>query len=325
MQSEVEQEIVATAPLCTETCEMWRHELVQSSCEIEKNILQIHTLEAMLEDSIVSVPNSDDRRNAILEVRPGVGGDEAALFTRDIFTMYQRFCDFMGWSFRVIEIVPNALQGYREGSALISGANVFGHLKYETGVHRVQRVPVTEKLARVHTSTVTVAVLPEAEEVDVDIRAADLRIDTYRSRGAGGQHVNTTDSAVRITHLPTNTVVCIQDERSQIQNRHKAMQVLRARLYEAQRQELHQRRSSLRTSQIGTGMRSERIRTYNFPQSRITDHRINATVHDIDAFFADGSPLLSLIQSLRLCDQREVLQQLWSDRQVLLGLQKPNP
>ncbi|MGC9270338.1 peptide chain release factor 1 [Acidiphilium sp.] len=223
-----------------------------------------------------------DARAGILEIRPAAGGDEAALFAAQLFGAYKRYADSKGWRFEVMDYAETELGGLKEGIAEITGRSVFARLKYESGVHRVQRVPTTETQGRIHTSTVTVAVLPEAEEVDVDINESDLRIDVYRASGAGGQHVNKTESAVRITHLPTGIVVTMQEERSQHKNRAKAMKILRARLYEQSRAALAADRAADRKSQVGTGDRSERIRTYNFPQGRVTDHRINLTLHKID-------------------------------------------
>jgi peptide chain release factor 1 len=247
-----------------------------------------------------------DERSAILEIRPGTGGDEAALFASELFQMYQRYAQIRGWKFEVMEIAHSDIGGFREAVAEVNGRGVFARLKFESGVHRVQRVPKTETQGRIHTSTVTVAVLPEAEEVDIDIQDKDLRIDVFRSSGPGGQSVNTTDSAVRITHIPTGTVVSQQDEKSQHKNKAKAMRILRARLYEAERSKLHEERAATRKGQVGTGDRSERIRTYNFPQGRVTDHRINLTLYKIDKVMS-GEALDEVVDALISQDQAERL------------------
>jgi peptide chain release factor 1 len=226
-----------------------------------------------------------DARPAILEIRPGTGGEEAALFAGDLLRMYQRYADAKGWRFEIVELAESELGGVRELVARVEGEGVFARLKYESGVHRVQRVPETESGGRIHTSAATVAVLPEAAEVDIDIPASDIRIDTMRASGAGGQHVNTTDSAVRITHLPTGIMVT-SSEKSQHQNRAIAMQVLRARLYDMERQRADAERAAARKSQVGSGDRSERIRTYNFPQGRLTDHRIGLTLYRLTEILA---------------------------------------
>ena len=243
----------------------------------------------------------DDRRNAILEVRAGAGGDEAGLFGAELLRMYQHYAASQGWEFKLIEDGSTELGGIKESVAMIQGKNVFEKLKFESGVHRVQRVPVTESGGRIHTSTATVAVLPEAEDVEIEINMNDLKIDTYRASGAGGQHVNRTDSAVRITHLPTGVVVTSQDQRSQIQNREQAMRVLKSRLYEMEREKQASSYSQNRRLQVGTGDRSERIRTYNFPQGRVTDHRIGLTLYRIDEII--NGDLDELIDALTLADQ----------------------
>jgi len=246
--------------------------------------------------------DKDDSRNAILEVRAGTGGDEAALFASDLFAMYQRLAAKHGWKFEVMEVSETGIGGYKEATANIAGSDVFARLKFESGVHRVQRVPETEAGGRIHTSAATVAVLPEAEDVDIDIVETDLRIDVFRASGPGGQSVNTTDSAVRITHIPTGIVVSQQDEKSQHKNRAKAMKILRARLYDAERARLQAERAASRKGQVGSGDRSERIRTYNFPQGRVTDHRINLTLYKLDRVIA-GEALDEVIDALISEDQ----------------------
>jgi peptide chain release factor 1 len=246
-----------------------------------------------------------DNRSAMLELRAGTGGDEAALFAGDLFRMYQRYADSQGWKVELISSSDSEAGGMKEVIATVTGVGVFAKLKFESGVHRVQRVPVTESGGRIHTSAATVAVLPEADEVDVQIDEKDLKVDIYRSSGAGGQHVNTTDSAIRITHLPTGLVVIQQDQRSQHKNRAKAMQVLRTRLYELEREKLHAERAGNRKSMVGSGDRSERIRTYNFPQGRVTDHRINLTLHRLPEILM--GQMDELVNALVTADEAERL------------------
>ena len=250
-----------------------------------------------------------DSKNAIMEIRAGTGGLEASLFAGDLYKMYEKICNKKKWSIELISISKSEAGGLKEVISLIKGKNIYSSLKYESGVHRVQRVPDTETQGRVHTSAATVAVLPEAEDVDVKIDEKDLRIDVFRSSGPGGQSVNTTDSAVRITHLPTGIVVSQQDEKSQIRNKEKGLKILRSRIYEYERKKLDDERSKYRKSKIGTGDRSERIRTYNYPQGRITDHRINLTLHKLDEFM-EGEIFDELVENLVLRSQEEEINQL---------------
>lgn len=253
--------------------------------------------------------DAEDEKNAILEVRAGTGGDEAALFAAVLFEMYQRYSALQGWKFEVNDVTENELGGYKEASAKITGKDVFAKLKFESGAHRVQRVPVTESQGRVHTSAATVAVLPEIEEVDMYINPADLKIDVYRASGAGGQHVNRTESAVRITHIPTGVVVQCQDDRSQFKNKEKAMNHLRAKLYDMQKASIDSAYSEKRKLQVGSGDRSERIRTYNYPQGRVTDHRINLTLYKLNDVVS-GDALGEIIDALVAEDQAQRLAEL---------------
>lgn len=253
--------------------------------------------------------DEEDEKNAILEVRAGTGGDEAALFAAVLFEMYQRYAGLQGWKFEVLDTNENGLGGYKEASASITGKDVFSKLKFESGAHRVQRVPVTESQGRVHTSAATVAVLPEVEEVDLYINPSDLKIDVYRASGAGGQHVNKTESAVRITHIPTNTVVQCQDGRSQFKNKESAMRQLRAKIYDTMRSNKDAEYSERRKLQVGSGDRSERIRTYNYPQGRVTDHRINLTLYKLDSVVS-GDALGEIIDALITEDQAQRLAEL---------------
>jgi len=273
----------------------------------ERGVMQARLADLENKLLILLAPKDEaDRKNAILEVRAGTGGDEAALFAGDLFRMYQNYAAARGWKMEVLSASESELGGYKEIIASVSGQNVYSRLKYESGVHRVQRVPDTEAQGRIHTSAATVAVLPEAEEVDIQVDDKDLRVDTYRSQGAGGQHVNTTDSAIRITHIPSGVVVQCQDEKSQHKNRAKAMMMLRAKLYDNQRQTQDKARAADRKGQIGSGDRSERIRTYNFPQGRVTDHRINLTLYKLERVIT-GEDLDDLIDPLIAHDQAERL------------------
>ena len=262
---------------------------------------EISTLEIDIQFALLP-KDKDDTRNVIIEVRAGTGGDEAGLFASDLFSMYEKLSIKHKWKFEVMDVSETNVGGYKEAQANILGNGVFGRLKFESGVHRVQRVPTTETSGRIHTSAATVAVLPEAEDLEISIEEKDLRIDVFRSSGPGGQSVNTTDSAVRITHLPSGIVVSQQDEKSQHKNRAKAMKILQSRLYEAERQKQQDERSSSRKDQVGSGDRSERIRTYNFPQGRVTDHRINLTLHKLDKVL-QGDALDELIDALVVEDR----------------------
>jgi len=273
--------------------------LVQT--EIDELIKSISLLRKELERLLLPKDEIDEK-NAILEVRAGTGGDEAALFATELFSMYQKYSSIKGWRFDILEVSENDIGGYREAIASITGRSVFARLKFESGVHRVQRVPTTESGGRIHTSAATVAVLPEAEEVDIQIDDKDLRIDIFRASGPGGQSVNTTDSAVRITHLPTGIIVSQQDEKSQHKNKAKGMKILRARVFDFERTKLEKERAADRREQVGTGDRSERIRTYNFPQGRVTDHRINLTLYKIDKVIA-GEALDDIVDGLTATEE----------------------
>ncbi len=276
----------------------------EAALEVERLETRIAELEAQLKPALLPHDPLDDR-NAIIEIRAGTGGDEAALFAADLVRMYSRFIERAGWRREVISLSDGSLGGVKEAIFKVSGDGAFGAMRWESGVHRVQRVPATETQGRIHTSAATVAVLPEAEEVDVRIEDKDLRIDVFRSSGPGGQSVNTTDSAVRITHIPSGLVVSQQDQKSQLQNKLKAMEVLRARLLDLRVAEQEAARAKLRKSQVGTGDRSGKIRTYNYPQSRITDHRIGFTTHDLSGVM-DGH-LQPIVDALKLADTDDQL------------------
>ena len=286
-------------------------DLAQSSEDAELKALAEDELRALRERlpaleqrvKLALLPkDADDGRNAVLEVRAGTGGDEAALFAAELFRMYQKYAALRGWRFEILDLSETGLGGFKEATASISGRDVFARLKFESGVHRVQRVPETEAAGRIHTSAATVAVLPEAEDVDIRIDERELRIDVFRASGPGGQSVNTTDSAVRITHIPTGLVVIQQDEKSQHKNKAKALKVLRSRLYDMERRTRDSARAAERKSQVGTGDRSERIRTYNFPQGRVTDHRINLTLYKIEKVMS-GEALDEIIDAILAEDQ----------------------
>ncbi len=282
---------------------------------------EVHRLESRLEElgdelKQLLIPEDPDReRHVILEIRAGTGGEEAALFAADLFRMYSRYADRQGWTTKTVDPSPSDRGGYKEVVASIEGKGAFGDLQFESGIHRVQRVPETESGGRIHTSAATVAVLPEAGEIDVEVNNEDLRIDTFRASGAGGQHVNKTESAIRITHEPTGVVVECQDERSQHKNRAQAMKILRSRLYERAKQEQKQKRREKRRDQVGSGDRSGKIRTYNFPQNRVTDHRVNLDIHNLEAVL-DGE-LDELIQALREDDRIEKLNRIEEEGEIL--------
>ena len=297
---QVERDVAAARDMLSDPdmAEMAREEIAAGEAELAR----LHE-----ELQLALIPKDpDDERNAFLEIRAGTGGDEAALFAGDLFRMYQRYADLHGWKTEIVSTSEGTAGGYKEIVAEIAGRGVFAKLKFESGVHRVQRVPDTETQGRIHTSAATVAVLPEAQDVDIAINEADLKIDTMRAQGAGGQHVNKTESAIRITHIPTGTVVMVQDERSQHKNRARAMNLLRARLYDEQRQKLDAERAADRRAQVGSGDRSERIRTYNFPQGRCTDHRINLTLYKLDKVMT-GEALDEIVDALTAAHQARLM------------------
>ncbi|CCH56163.1 peptide chain release factor 1 [Fibrisoma limi BUZ 3] len=277
-----------------------------AKAELDELVPRRETLEETLKEMLIP-KDPNDSKNVILEIRGGTGGDEAAIFAGDLFRMYQRFCDRMGWRMSLVDYTEGTSGGYKEIIAEVEGEDVYGKLKFESGVHRVQRVPATETQGRIHTSAASVAVLPEAEEVDVDLNMNDIRKDTFCSSGAGGQSVNTTYSAVRLTHLPTGLVVQCQDERSQLKNLEKALTVLRSRLYEIELQKHNDAIASQRKTMVGSGDRSDKIRTYNYPQSRVTDHRIGLTVYNLPAVM-DGD-IDEFIEQLRIAENAERLKE----------------
>ena len=302
----IEKEIIGYKDILDNENDEELRDIAKSELPTFEKDLEIKNKELL----IALLPKDDaDEKNVILEIRAGTGGDEAALFAGDLYRMYERYSSLKSWQFQPMEKSETGLKGIKEAVIEIKGDGVFKFLKNESGVHRVQRIPETESGGRIHTSAAAVAVLPEAEEVDVEIKDTDLRIDVYRSGGAGGQSVNTTDSAVRITHIPTNIVVTQQDERSQHKNKAKALKILRSRIYEVERLKKQQELSSSRKSQVGSGDRSERIRTYNFPQGRVSDHRINLTLYKLDQFLT-GEALEEMISALSASEQADKLNQL---------------
>ena len=287
--------------------EMMKDSSLKDIAEVEYYDCKEKLPEIEQQIKIALLPKDEvDSKSAILEIRAGTGGDEAAIFAGDLFNMYKCYAELKGWKLEVMDYHENEAGGFKEIISNISGNGVFGRLKFESGAHRVQRVPETESQGRVHTSAATVAVMPEAEDIDIEILDKDLRIDTYRASGAGGQHVNKTDSAIRITHIPTNTVVQCQDERSQLKNKERAMKMLRSKLYETQRQKMDEERAGLRKSQVGSGDRSDKIRTYNYPQNRVTDHRVNLTLYKLD-YIMRGEALDEVIDKLITEDQIQKL------------------
>ena len=281
------------------------NELYELAVEEQKNIVKrLENLQLELKFALLP-KDQDNKKNVILEIRAGTGGEEAALFAVCLFRMYQKYAEKQKWKFEILSASDTGLDGFKEVTVSISGQNVYEKLKFESGGHRVQRIPKTESSGRIHTSAATVAVLPEAEEIDVEILPGDIRIDVFRASGAGGQHVNTTDSAVRITHLPTGIVVSQQDEKSQHKNKAKALKILRARMYDMMKAKEDSKISSMRKSQVGSGDRSERVRTYNYPQSRITDHRINFSVYNLEEVINEGE-LSELIDAL-IADEKAKL------------------
>ena len=317
--TKISKELSELAPIAEKVLEL---RSIENELNEAKNMLSDNTddeLEVLIKNEINDLSNrlpilknelqrlllpkdEADEKNAILEVRAGTGGDEAALFASSLFSMYQKYSIIKGWRFEILEVSETAIGGYKEAIASITGRSVFAKLKFESGVHRVQRIPTTESGGRIHTSAATVAVLPEAEDVDINIDDKDLRIDIFRASGPGGQSVNTTDSAVRITHIPTGIVVSQQDEKSQHKNKAKGMKILRARIFDLERNRIHEERAADRRGQIGSGDRSERIRTYNFPQGRVTDHRTNMTLYKIDKIIL-GEGLEEIINGLTAEDE----------------------
>jgi len=298
----LQEQLTATRGMLEKETDSDIIEMTEEECTLLETQME-GSLKALKTLLVPRDPN--DGKNTILEIRAGTGGEEAALFAGNLFRMYTRYSERRGWKVEIMDSNPTELGGYKEIVFSVSGKDVYGSLRYESGVHRVQRVPTTEGGGRIHTSAVTVAVLPEAEETEIDLRPEDVRVDVFRSSGPGGQSVNTTDSAVRVTHIPTGMVVICQDEKSQLKNKAKALRILRARLFEAEDAKRRQERSDARKTQVGSGDRSERIRTYNFPQNRLTDHRINLTIYHLDTIM-EGE-IDEVIESLKLSAREEFL------------------